>query len=188
MSVMFFATQSVLCSGSSLCLYSIFPSCTSPYSVYAWLQSWLTQHAYQRICILNTTRRFHIRHDTHSNAYSFHHAALRMDHSVKKLYIQPHPIIWRAVAPHCNCGTGNINWLFNIACFQFLASCRFQSGVNDTIQSFKDAVIRNCIAVYSSFWCGLAAAYVSLRCLCSARWAGHASLPKAFGKALLLFC
>ena len=110
-----------------------------------------------------------------------------MDHSVKKLYIQPLPIIWRAVVPHCNCGTGNINSVFNIACFQFLASCRFQSGVNDTIQSFKDAVIRNCIAVYSSFLWGLAATFVSLRCLCSARWAGLASLPKAFGKGSASF-
>lgn len=49
-----------------------------------------------------------------------------MAHSVKKLNFQPLPTIWRAGAPHCNCGTERIALAGDFVFSQFLASCRFQ--------------------------------------------------------------
>jgi hypothetical protein len=78
-----------------------------------------------------------------------------------------------------------------IVCSQFLALCRVQGNRGKMILFTLSRMLSSAIALLfiPAFSGGLAATFVltSLRCLWAARWAGLASLSKAFDKGLRFF-
>lgn len=160
-----------------------------PYFTSAWFHSLPTHSCISsRECYIPTqSHASYIPSDSYKQYKLIPPCFACMDHSCQHLFIHPLPIIQLAVAPHCNCGTGKCILYFLL---YFPVPCLVQISErqkkDDVIQSFEDAVIRNETLLQIPAFCGGSqppSFLRSLRCLLSARWAGLASLPKAFGKA-----